>query len=212
MFVKDWMTKNVITVFPDTKIDTAAYIMLSKNIKHLPVVNSEKELLGIVVKSDIREVMPESTIDKKEDLSDKKPVFVKDIMSNEVVSINENDTLEDALLFIYQGRIGALPVVDDVNRVVGIISRYDILKAMVAIMGLEEPGSRVDVVLEDRPGMLELLAKEFKELDINIISVIVSNTGDKKRIVSIRFDGLFKHKVEEHLKSKGFKIYYPWKS
>ncbi|MGA1847053.1 CBS domain-containing protein [Deferribacter abyssi] len=210
MFVRDWMTKNVISVFPDTKIETAAYIMNIKNVKHLPVIDNDKRLIGIVVKSDIREVLPTSKIDERENF-DKKPELVKEIMSTDVVSINENDTLEDALLYIYQGRIGALPVTNDEEKVVGIISRYDVLRAMVSIMGLEEPGSRVDVVLEDKPGMLEHLAREFKELGINIISVIVSNTGDYKRIVSIRFDGLFKHKVEKHLESKGFEIFHPWK-
>lgn len=203
MFVKNWMSKNVITVFPDTFLNTAADIINTKNIKHLPVINAGNVLKGIVTSSDIRKTFAKKTSTEN--------IHVSEIMSETPITISEYDTLDDALLLIYQNMIGALPVIDTDFSLQGIIARYDILRAMVKIMSLEEVGSRIDVILEDKPGMLEELAIQFKNLDINIISIMTVHTENNSRIVSIRIDSMFKKKVENHLIYEGFKIYEPWK-
>jgi len=203
MFVKNWMSKNVITVFPDTLLSTAADIINTKNIKHLPVINSENILKGVITSSDIRKAFGKNKSTEN--------IRVDEVMSGTPITISEYDTLDDALLLIYQNMIGALPVINNDFYLQGIIARYDILRAMVKIMSLEEVGSRIDVVLEDKPGMLEELAIQFKKMDINIISIMTVNAENKSRIVSIRIDSMFKKKVENQLISEGFKIYEPWK-
>ncbi|AEI14493.1 putative signal transduction protein with CBS domains [Flexistipes sinusarabici DSM 4947] len=203
MFVKNWMSENVVTVFPDTLLSTAADIISTKNIKHLPVINSGNILKGIVTSSDIRKAFGKNTSTEN--------IRVDEIMSYTPITISEYDTLDDALLLIYQNMIGALPVIDSNFSLMGIIARYDILRAMVKIMSLEEVGSRIDVVLEDKPGMLEELAIQFKQMDINIISIMTVHAENNSRIVSVRIDSIFKKKVENHLISEGFKIYEPWK-
>ncbi len=203
MFVKNWMSEHVVTVFPDTLLSTAADIINIKNIKHLPVINAENILQGIVTSSDIRKIFATNTSPEN--------IRVSEVMTDKPITISEYDTLDDALLLIYQNMIGALPVVDTNFFLHGIIARYDILRAMVKIMSLEEVGSRIDVILEDKPGMLEELAIQFKKLDINIISIMTIHTENNCRIVSVRIDSMFKKKVENHLISEGFKIYEPWK-
>jgi len=197
------MSKNVITVFPDTLLSTAADIINTKNIKHLPVINSENILKGVITSSDIRKAFGKNKSTEN--------IRVDEVMSGTPITISEYDTLDDALLLIYQNMIGALPVINNDFYLQGIIARYDILRAMVKIMSLEEVGSRIDVVLEDKPGMLEELAIQFKKMDINIISIMTVNAENKSRIVSIRIDSMFKKKVENQLISEGFKIYEPWK-
>ncbi|MEC9492243.1 CBS domain-containing protein [Flexistipes sp.] len=203
MFVKNWMSENVVTVFPDTLLSTAADIISTKNIKHLPVINSENILKGIVTSSDIRKAFGKNASTEN--------IRVDEIMSYTPITISEYDTLDDALLLIYQNMIGALPVIDSSFSLLGIIARYDILRAMVKIMSLEEVGSRIDVVLEDKPGMLEELAIQFKQMDINIISIMTVHAENNSRIVSVRIDSIFKKKVQNHLIAEGFKIYEPWK-
>ncbi len=130
--VKDWMTTNVISITPDTLLTDAHRLMKEKNIRRLPVMK-DGELVGIVTRGDVREAEPSSattlTIWELNYLLAK--LKVSQIMTPEVRTIHQDATIAEAAKLMLDHKISGLPVVDDGNRVVGIITESDIFRLVV---------------------------------------------------------------------------------
>ncbi|SHI36192.1 CBS domain-containing protein [Desulfofundulus thermosubterraneus] len=134
---KQWigeiMTVPVITCTPDTTIEEAARILLEKNIHCLPVVDRENKLVGIVTESDLifqfSAVPVGGTL--RQLLGRKKAPrtghTIGEIMVRKVTTVYPNDPIQKAIRLIIKHGFGRIPVVDENNRVVGIVARKDIL-------------------------------------------------------------------------------------
>jgi acetoin utilization protein AcuB len=117
MFVNKSMTGKVISIAPDADIFEAQDLMEKHKIRHLPVVDDENRLIGIVTDRDIRSVMPSSlfktlecTLEEKNEICD---LRIRDIMTRDPLCILPTYTIQDAMLLIQTERVGALPVVVD---------------------------------------------------------------------------------------------------
>ncbi|WP_456374261.1 CBS domain-containing protein [Methanocaldococcus sp.] len=124
--VKDIMTKNVITAKKDEGVIEAFEKMLKYKISSLPIVNDENKVIGIVTTTDIgyNLIKDRYTLETK----------IEDVMTKEVVTIDKNASILDAIKKMdITGKteiINQLPVVDDNNKLVGIISDGDIIRAI----------------------------------------------------------------------------------
>ncbi|WP_456372463.1 CBS domain-containing protein [Methanocaldococcus sp.] len=124
--VKDIMTKNVITAKKDEGVIEAFEKMLRYKISSLPIVNDENKVIGIVTTTDIgyNLIKDRYTLETK----------IEDVMTKEVVTIDKNASILDAIKKMdITGKteiINQLPVVDDNNKLVGIISDGDIIRAI----------------------------------------------------------------------------------
>src|SRR5690606_8848493 len=139
MFVRDNMKREVITVTPDDTLATALKLTRKHRIRHLPVTLPNGDLAGILSDRDIRLAMPSplTTPDaERADYLERTPIA--GIMSRKVISVGSDETVEDAAKLLYSHRIGALPVVDASNRVVGILTETDILHAFVRLLGVSQ--------------------------------------------------------------------------
>ncbi len=127
MSVADYMTKKVITISPDTKINVAINVMKDNQIHRLPVIDGAK-LVGIVTEGIIQEASPSKatslSIYEVNYLFNK--MTVKDVMEKDVKTIEHSAQLEDAISTMRHNHIGVLPVMDG-TEVVGIITTNDIL-------------------------------------------------------------------------------------
>ncbi|MCQ2964243.1 MAG: IMP dehydrogenase [archaeon] len=112
---EDITVRDVVTVNPDSSIETVQDIMRNESVSGLPVIENDK-IVGIISKRDVRPII-KSGANKK----------VKDIMTSEVVTIRENITPEEALDIAYENKVERLPVVDDEGTLVGILTIKDIL-------------------------------------------------------------------------------------
>ncbi|MGO9020140.1 MAG: CBS domain-containing protein, partial [Syntrophobacteraceae bacterium] len=151
MFIDKSMTRDVVTVSPETKILAAQTLMAQNRIRHLPVVAQDDILVGIVTDRDIRSAMPASILSEAEKASEERRLAVmkvKDIMTANPVTVSPAQTLEDALLMMQNIKVGAFPVVDPEGKLVGIISMRDLTRAFVNVLGLEEPGALLGIVVE----------------------------------------------------------------
>ena len=130
--VKDWMTRDVISITPDTLLTDAHRLMKEKNIRRLPVMQDGK-LVGIVTRGDVREAEPSSattlTIWELNYLLSK--LKVEQIMTPEVRTIHQEATIAEAAKVMLDHKISGLPVVNGDNRVVGIITESDIFRLVV---------------------------------------------------------------------------------
>lgn len=147
--IKNLMTAKVVTVYPDTPLLAAVDIMLKNNFSGLPVVNRNGTLAGILTEHDLTikgslinlptflKLLKEFEIyrqDKKFIDQNVKKIFsmkVEDAMNPNPFSLHQNVSLEEAIhVFSEHQAINPIPVVDDNNKVVGILSRYDLIKLM----------------------------------------------------------------------------------
>ena len=159
MFVNRTMTAKVITIEPDADALTAKELMEKNHFRHLPVCREDGLLVGIVTDRDLRIALPheflKATPDEKTELAKAVSTLkVSDIMTTDLIKISPMDTIQDALLLIQRSKVGALPVVDDQNRLKGIISVRDLLRAFINVLGIGEPGSLICILVEEKVGGL----------------------------------------------------------
>ena len=134
MLVKDFMTPVVITVREDQSMLEARETMRGKNLNSLPVVDDLKRVRGIITAEDIGKASPSdaSTLSRYEANYLLGRLKVRDIMSRTVITVEADDTIEYVAYKLYKFKVNALPVVDENNKLVGIISQTDIFRAFVA--------------------------------------------------------------------------------
>jgi CBS domain-containing protein len=150
MLVKDVMSKNVITISPEESVGNAIDKMAKNNISGLIVVEDEK-VVGVISESDVLKIFksefPELKLSSNISLS----IFsliksgikiireikkigklkVKDLMSKKVFFVKPEDTILEAAGIMSKKDVRRLPVIDESGKLVGIISRTDILRALI---------------------------------------------------------------------------------
>lgn len=144
---KDIMTTDVIVAKKDDSIANVATLLIKEKIGGLPVVNENNKVVGIISETDImkKETDIESPrvlnffqgliflddIKKLEDDMKKVAAYkVEDLMSRDIITVNENDSFDYVANVMIKKSINRVPVVDKENFLKGIICRYDIIKAM----------------------------------------------------------------------------------
>ena len=176
MLIENWMTKEVVTGTPDMSMMKASKIMKDKGIGRLPVVNEQGVLQGLVSDRDIKEASPSkaTTLDMHELYYLLSEVKLKDIMTKKVVTIKPGDTVERAAALMLEHNIGGMPVVDDANKVVGMVTDSDIFKVLVRITGVLEGGVQIGVRLPNQPGGLVPVLDFLKDHNARVMSLLTS--------------------------------------
>ena len=138
--VKNWMSREVITVTPDTSLTKLHRLMTDYKIRRIPVIKKGR-LAGIVTLGDIREAEPTGatslSIWEINYLIAK--LQAKDIMTRNPVTISPEATVGEAAKLMLQHKVSGLPVVDEDNRVIGIITESDIFRMVVEAWSKKEP-------------------------------------------------------------------------
>lgn len=206
MFVRWRMTPNPIVIDPETSILDALHIMKEKKIRRLPVVAHEK-LVGIVTERDLKEVQSLKTtslsVFELNYLLAKTPV--KEVMTKNPITVTPDTTIEEAAVIMRDNEISGLPVVED-GKIVGIVTETDIFDMLVKLLGFRR-GVRITLSLENRVGAIADLTTIFKDLGINIISIVVFDEENKKEgNVVVRVEAEETEKIVSALESNGIKV------
>lgn len=213
MFVSRSMTRKVITAGPETGIFEAQELMAQSKIRHLPVIETDGRLVGIVTDRDIRSALPYEFFKKHPSKREKEKfskLQMKDIMSKNPITISPTYTIQDALLMIQDAKVGALPVVDEENRLTGIISVRDLLRAFINVLGIGEPGTLLCIIVEEKVGQLKKIVDAITEENISFGSVLVARYWEKdKRAVFPYLLTQNTARVKEKLKNLGFTLLDP---
>jgi len=213
MFVSRSMVSQVITIDKDASVFEAQEKMAANGIRHLPVVEADNRLIGIVTDRDIRSVMPYSLIKEKGIAREREKLAhlkVEDIMTRNPKTISPMYTIQDALLMIQKEKVGAFPVVDDKGELQGILSVRDLLRAFINVLGIGQPGTLVGIEVEEKIGQMKKIVDAITEENIAFGSVLVARTWDEgKRAV---FPYLLTNnvsKVKKKLSTMGYKLINP---
>jgi acetoin utilization protein AcuB len=169
MQVKNWMIKKVVTISKNDHLMDALTLMKKYSIRHLPVVDN-KNLVGLITESDLRQFMIPSLIDE---------MSLEQVMIKNPVTIGPEESLEEAARLIYRYKIGGLPVVEK-GKLVGILTTPDILAAFIQLMGVLETSSRLDIRLAPRAKAFEEASGIIQQKGGQIISVGMMGKGTKK--------------------------------
>jgi acetoin utilization protein AcuB len=187
MFISKVMTRNVVTIDKDADISQAQEKMSKHLFRHLPVVDENNHLIGIVTDRDIRSVLPSSHLaqeNRPEECKSFSKFRIKDIMTKNPVAISPLDTIQDALILLHKKHFGALPVVVEQQKLIGIISVRDLLREFINVLGLEEPGTLLCIIVENKIGQMKKIVDAISEENISFGSVLVSRYWEKgKRAV-----------------------------
>jgi len=135
MQVKDYMRTQVTTVTPETLVSTAYELMTLRGsrIRHLPVVTRQNVLVGMLTDRDVRRAGASDvpSMAEHELLYVLKKLRVRDIMTQDVVTVRRTTSLAEAGQIFLQRKFGCLPVVGDDHRLEGILTVSDLLRASV---------------------------------------------------------------------------------
>lgn len=165
MRIKEIMTPTVISIRSDQSLLEVRELMLSNNLRRIPVTDKEGLLMGIVTDRDVSRATPSdaSVLDRYEANYLLGKLKVSDIMTKSVWTVRESDSVETAAYLLYTHKVGALPVVDGTNHITGIISDTDIFKAFVDIMGYNQTSTKVVIDTKDKVGVIAELSQIFTE-------------------------------------------------
>ena len=208
MYVSERMTRYPATVMPNYSVSKAYQIMTEGHYSQLPVVDSDNKLIGLVTEKLLAEVNPSSatslSVYEINYLLSK--TKVQDIMKTGIFKINKDALIEVLLQFIMkENRISSLPVVEGDNYLAGIITRTDIFKAFIDIMGVKATGTRIAITTEDKVGVLADITSILAQHNINIRNITdISENG--KSEITIKVRSLDATAAVEDINAKGYNV------
>lgn len=207
MFVGKRMTRNPKTVSPDTPLSAAARILREHRFHHLPVVEGER-LVGILSDTDLRNASLAATpVEGGGGPPGDRPV--REAMRTEVWSVTPEDAVEDALLILAREKFGALPVLSG-DRLVGIITRADLLNAFVDLLDVNEVCFCVDVTFPRNMARFEELIDTFAQIGVEVRSVLIAPQGEIGALnAHLRVATIDGPAVRRALRSRGFTLSEP---
>lgn len=208
MLVERIMTSPVKTLSPEHTIEDALNMMSAYSFRHIPIVDGNGALQGIVSDRDVKLTLPSVLSDDDPDFTLKVPI--SRIMRKRVTYCHPLDFVEEIALDFYHYSIGAIPVLRN-EQVVGIITQKDMLNTYLELTGITEPGSIIEIDIEDRTGVIHDIGKVFKDLNIKIVSISVYGNKEKKgyKTIVLRVQAMNPKKAIDTLKDKGFSVLEP---
>jgi acetoin utilization protein AcuB len=207
MFVRDCMTPNPIAIRPESDPLVAVGLMKSAGFRHLPVLDGEGGLVGIVDRSDLELFL--STAGSPGIM--KRNHRVDQVMQREVIQVTPECPLEEAAALMVQHKIGSLPVVE-AGKLVGIITETDIFKRLAAVLGGGTDSLRLTVQVDDLPGQLAGLAGCIARVQGNIVSVVGYPSGIAGRMnFTLRVTGIERETLLEAISDfNGIEVLDAW--
>lgn len=207
MIVEDIMIKEVITLTPSDTIAAAIKVLEKKKIRHIPIVDHNQNVVGIISDRDVRDASPSifHIGEHVEDLD----MSIESIMKTEVITGHPLDFVEEVSAILYEHRISCLPITTG-GRLVGIVTDTDLLHSFVELTGAHQPGSRIEVKVSNKAGMLSEVANLFKKKNINITSVLVYPDKDENyKVLVFRIQTMNPTGILQELKDNGYFVLWP---
>ncbi|MEG0373279.1 MAG: CBS and ACT domain-containing protein [Enterococcus sp.] len=206
MSVRDFMTDELVTVSPKTKIFDAVDLMKKYDIHRLPVLEHE-QLVGLITEGTIQEALPSKatslSVHEVNYLLNK--TVVADVMITDVKTISPDAQLEDGIFLMRQNKINVLPVLEG-EKLVGIITNNDIFDAFLKLTGYHEGGTRVQLkIIEDKKGVLARVTKLLADNELSILTII-TNHKNNGTIVEIQLSSKETERIKEILTNAGYEV------
>jgi acetoin utilization protein AcuB len=194
MLVGNRMSSNVVALTPEDYLSTAQAKMWLGGFRRVPVVQ-DGDLVGILTDRDIREHLGRLERTK-----------ISAAMTEDLVTVTPETTLEEAAQIMLKHKIGGLPVLK-AGKIVGMITTSDIVQAFLDVMGASVSGTaRIDLVLEEEHTVADA-AKIIGEQGGEILGVgTYRESWGKSPVCYVRFRVADPERVTNALKQKGYNV------
>lgn len=210
MLIEEIMQTDIFTLTPSNTVKDAAKIMRTQKIRHLPIVNDENNLVGLLTERDLKSALPSPLIKTSEDNVNVFEQTLDKLMIMNPIICHPLDFVEETALTFYDNRIGCLPVVSG-GKLVGIVTANDLLYTYIEITGATKPSSQIEIRVNDRAGTLHDVTKIFANHHASILSVLVYPDAqhEEQRILSIRVKVMNPLPIIDDLRKEGFDVLWP---
>jgi acetoin utilization protein AcuB len=207
MFVRDYMTRDPVTVRPESDPLAAVALLKCGGFRRLPVVDAEGKLVGVVTRNDLEIFLSKAGSPGVL----KRRHRVDQVMKHEVVTVAPDCPLEEAASLMVGHKIGSLPVMEE-EQVVGIITETDIFKQFAGVLGGGTGSLRLTVQVPHVPGQLAELASRIARVDGNISSIVAYGADRGGRInITLRVEGGGQEKVLDAISGQaGLQVLHVW--
>lgn len=195
MFVRERMSRPVISVSQDAPINDVLAMFKKEHIRRAPVLKNGK-LVGIVTETDLLNASPSdvTTLSVWEMNYLLSKVTIKRVMSKKVITVDADTPIEEAARIMADNKIGGMPVVSN-GRVTGMITETDLFKVFLELMGARQKAIRVTATVDDKRGELARVTKAIATHGGNFISFgVFSGQEVNTKVVTFKVEGM---KVEE---------------
>ena len=175
MLVKNWMSKNVITVDVNDSMQDAMKLLKENDIRMLPVMKKAK-LVGIVTDRDLKKASASdaTTLEVHELLYLLMKIKVKDIMTRDVITVPPDYTVEETAQVLQKNRISGAPVVAADGQLVGTITQTDLFRVLISLTGVGNGGIQFGFQVEDKPGSIKEVADIIRVYGGRMVSILSS--------------------------------------
>jgi acetoin utilization protein AcuB len=209
-FMREKIQRNPVTIGPEASFYEVRNLIHEKGVRHLPVIDKNNMLVGIVTDRDIREAAPsDATLLSVQELNyllGKLKVSSFMTPKDKLITINPDTLIEEAVQLMHDNKIGCLPVLEQ-GKLYGLFTETDALDHLVDIFGFKQKGTRLTLALEDKPGTMLGILELFKKHNINIISIVTpSFMVEGKRIAAIRIKTEDYKDVVKDLEKAGYDV------
>ena len=207
MSVDKWMSKRLITVNQDDPASLAFELLLTNDIRHLPVVGQHNTLVGILTDRDLHEaVVPaDPSRSTRSMYHTVRNIKIRKIMTPNPVTVGAQAPIREAAQILLDRKIDCLPVINADGRLAGILTSTDILEAFVEFTRILGSSRRIDVQMEseDYPKVREA----FEKQQVSVVSVgITHEETNGKTVFSFRTEDTNISKITRKLASMGYQF------
>lgn len=208
MIVEEIMRTNVFTLKATDSVADALKLMRENNIRHIPIIDDSEKVIGLVTSHDVKNVLSgDSTKNRNIQYSN---ISIQDIMVKDPIIGHPLDLVEEVALTFYESKISCLPIVSG-GKLVGVVTTTDLLNSYIELTGANQPSSKLEIRVHDKPGELSMITDVFKDHKVNVLSLYVYPDSEHEdcRILSIRARIINPLSIIEDLRSKGFTVLWP---
>ena len=197
MIIERRMTKNPVTIYPEASVVEASDLMKKEKVHRLPVLDKDKNLVGVISEKDILFATPSpaSSLSIHEMAYLLSKLTVKKIMSKNPVTISKDTPVEEAARLMVDQDLSCLPVVED-GKLIGIVSKSDMFKILLELFGARHFGVRLSFLVDDKPGTIALVSRAISDAGYDIISFgTFMGTDPSNAICTIKVQGFTKEEL-----------------
>lgn len=201
MIIERRMTKNPVTINPEASVVEASELMKKEKVHRLPVLDRDKNLIGVISEKDILFATPSpaSSLSIHEMAYLLSKLTVRKLMTKNPVTISRTTTVEEAARLMVDQDLSCLPVVED-GKLVGIVSKSDMFKILLELFGARHFGIRLSFLVDDKPGTIAAVSRVISDAGYDIISFgTFMGTDPSNAICTIKVQGCTREALLELL-------------
>jgi acetoin utilization protein AcuB len=192
VLVVERMTRPVVSINVEATVQQALDTMEDRKLRHLPVLDAEDRLVGIVSEKDLLRAQGNTPIER--------------VMKKDVITVTEYTALEEAARMLADHKISSLPVMRG-GRVVGIITETDLFKVFLELLAARESGVRLTMLVPEEKGVLASVTNEIAAMGGNVLALGTFRGEDPtNRLITVKVADVRMEKLVAIMEALGIEI------